>query len=351
MFSSSPLQGGRASVSPRIRLYARMPAPAVQSSPPKQRVTKLALQDFRLPTAGPDMRGPRRNSQIRLAIYGLIVLLILALFFIANPFYAVNSGYVGVLTDFGSVQPVALNPGLHFAVPFYQEIIEISTQPQTDSSEETASTHDLQTVDTSIAVTFHIAAPDAPFFYQNFRDFDTLAGRIIGPVVSNDVKAATADYDAEELVTKRDVVDSQVKQLIVSSLAPYHLVVEAVNVANFKFSAAYSQAIEQKQVAQQQALQAQYVLQQVQISAQQQVVQAKAAATATVAAAEGGAEATVLQATADAKANGLISQSLNPSILQLKAVNKWNGTLPAYLSNGAPLPFIGSASLGASTQK
>lgn len=161
----------------------------------------------------------------------------------------------------------------------------------------------------------------------------------------------TANYDAEELVTKRDIVDAQIKELIVTSLAPYHLTVEAVNVANFAFSDAYTQAIEQKQVAQQQALQAQYTLQQTQITAQQQVVQAKAQADAAVATAQGQANALTLTSQAQAKANDLIAQSLTPVLLQQKALDKWNGTLPTYLSPGAPMPFIGEASVAGQTGK
>jgi regulator of protease activity HflC (stomatin/prohibitin superfamily) len=130
--------------------------------------------------------------------------------------------------------------------------------------------------------------------------------------------------------------------MVIASLAPYHLTVEAVNVSNFAFSDAYSQAIEQKQVSQQQALQAQYTLQQTQISAQQQVVQAKAQADAAVATATGQAQALLLTATAQAKANAMIAASLTPPLLQQKALDKWDGSLPHYLTAGAPLPFIGN---------
>lgn len=289
---------------------------------------------------------PQGISTKLVAAIAAIVIIVLALITL-NPFYQVSSGYVGVLINFGSVQPTALNPGLHFALPVYQTITTVSVQPQTATSDEAAATHDLQNVQTSIAVTFHIDAADAPQFYQNFRTFETVGTRIITPVVSNDVKAVAANYDAEELVTKRDIVDEQIKNQIVQSLAPYHLTVDAVNVANFSFSQAYEQAIEEKQVAQQQALQAQYTLQQAQITAQQQVVQAKAQADAAVATAQGNAQALLLTSQAEAKANALISQSLTPTLLQQKALDRWNGTMPVYLSSGAPLPFIGNAPIAA----
>lgn len=291
---------------------------------------------------------PPQLRQSKLIIAGAVALAVLVLLFLANPFVQVESGYAGVLSDFGSVVKTPLYPGLHVAIPFYQTINQVSVQPQTVSSDETGSTHDLQLIDTSIAVTFHVDPEAAPDFYQNFRDFDALGARVIAPAVSNDVKAVTANYDAEELVTKRDIVDAQIKELIVTSLAPYHLTVEAVNVSNFAFSSAYTQAIEQKQVAQQQALQAQYTLQQTQITAQQQVVQAKAQADAAVETAQGQANALLLTSQAQSKANLLIAQSLTPALLQQKALDKWNGALPTYLSPGAPMPFIGDAAISGS---
>ncbi|MCB8876597.1 prohibitin family protein [Acidisoma silvae] len=299
---------------------------------------------MRLPTSVPSTFPPLPPAAPfrRLIIAGIAVAVVLVALLALNPFYTVQSGTVGLKTAFGSVQPEALPPGLHFAIPFYQSVVTVSTQPQTVTSNETAATHDLQTVQTAIAVTFHIDPAEASYFWQNFRSFDTVGQRIITPSVSNDVKAITARYDAQELVTSRDRIDAEIKDLVVASLAPYHLTVETVNVANFAFSEAYEQAIEQKQVAQQQALQAQYTLQQTQISAQQQVVQAKAAADATVATANGNAQATVLQAQAEAKANTLVNASLTPEILQLRALSRWNGVMPTYLTGNTPLPFIGA---------
>lgn len=281
-------------------------------------------------------------------IVGIIVIGVIALF---GPLRFVESGYSGVLTKFGSVDPAPLDPGAHLILPIYENVHVVSTQPHTATSNETAATHDLQNVATTVSVTFHVNASDVPWFYQNFRDFSTVNDRIIVPNISNDVKAVTADYDAEELVTKREIVDNKVKEMVIQSLRPYHLVVEAVNVANFAFSAGYEKAIEDKQVAQQQALQAQYVLQQTKINAQQQVVQAHAAADAAVARAEGHAKSIMVEAQAQAKANDLLNSSLTPSVLQAKALDKWSGHLPTFLSDGAPLPFLGTMSAPAETAR
>lgn len=289
--------------------------------------------------AGPRMnRGSGPGGKLAIAAAGIVVVGIAVL--IINPFNVVESGYVGVMTNFGSAQPTPLNPGLHFAVPFYQSIKMVSVQPQTYTNRETAATHDQQEIQTAVAVTFHVPGVEAAEFYTNFRSFSNFEVRIISPSVSNDVKAITTSYDAEELITKRKLIDSGIKNLIVQSLAPYHITVDAVNIANFKFSSRYMQSIEDKQIAQQKALQAQYTLQEVKINIQQKVATAKADALAKVAEAKGEAQATVISAKAVAEAYETKSKAITPQILRLQAIQQWNGVLPTYLGSSAPVPFL-----------
>lgn len=261
---------------------------------------------------------------------------------VLNPFSMVQSGYAGVLQDFGSVQSTPLNPGLHLAIPFYQTIKMVSVQPQTYLSSEAAATHDQQEVHTQVAVTFNVPAADAPGFFTNFRTFLHFERRIIAPDVSADLKAVTTSYNAEELITKRQLVESNIKSLIKQSLAPYNISVEAVNIANFEFSKRYMKSIEDKQIAQQKALQANYKLQEVEVDAQQQVAKAKADAESRIAEAKGKAKATVIEAKATAAAYKIKSDAITPQILRLQAIQQWNGILPTYLGSGAPVPFLDS---------
>ena len=137
--------------------------------------------------------------------------------------------------------------------------------------------------------------------------------------MSNAVKAVAAHYDAEQLVEKRDVVRDEIQQQIVGALGAYKVQVQGVNITNFQFSEDYAKAIEQKQVAQQKAQQAQYDLQRIKVQAQQEVAQADG----------------------QSQAQKLLQSTLTPQIIQLKAVEKWNGVLPQYTGGGA-IPFIGN---------
>ena len=236
-------------------------------------------------------------------------------------------------------------PGLHWRTPFISDIYEVDITPNTATTTESAATHDQQNVSTSIAVTFQVNPADAVYIYQNYRDIPSLQNTIIAPIVSNDVKAIVSIYDAQDLITKREQLGSEIKEKIATDLRVYDVIVDGVNITNFDFSQAYDQAIEDKQIAQQNALEEQYKLQQVQVSAQQQVVQANAQADAAVATAQGAAKATILQAQADAEAYELKQKTLTPALIELALINKWNGQMPTYASTALPSALFGATDI------
>ncbi|HZZ86705.1 MAG TPA: SPFH domain-containing protein, partial [Caulobacteraceae bacterium] len=71
--------------------------------------------------------------------------------------------------------------------------------------------------------------------------------------------------------------------------------------------------------------------------------QAALAAQANVATATANAQAKIEAAKGDSEANRLIAESIhaNPEIVQLRAIEKWNGVLPVYTGGAGAMPFIG----------
>ena len=298
----------------------------------------------------PNIPMRRPNLPVSKAIIvAVAVVFVLVLFWLADPFYQVDAGYIGVMTTFGAASQETLGPGLHWKTPFISEIYQIDVTPNTATTTESAATHDQQNVSTSIAVTFQVNPADAVYIYQNYRDIQSLQNTIISPIVSNDVKAIVSIYDAQDLITKREQLGSEIKDKIATDLRVYDVIVDGVNITNFDFSQAYDQAIENKQIAQQNALEEQYHLQQVQVSAQQQVVQANAQADAAVAIAQGQAKATILQAQADAQAYVLKQKSLTPELIELALIAKWNGQMPTYASTALPSALFGAESAAKSS--
>ncbi|HBL9020171.1 TPA: SPFH/Band 7/PHB domain protein [Enterobacter hormaechei] len=75
---------------------------------------------------------------------------------------------------------------------------------------------------------------------------------------------------------------------------------------------------------------------------EQEVKQREAEANMLRAEADGQADAKLKLAEAEAKSIQIRGQAMreNPEVLQLEAINKWNGTLPQYMTSGAGTPFI-----------
>jgi len=111
-------------------------------------------------------------------------------------------------------------------------------------------------------------------------------------------------------------------------------VVDKVNLGASHLPDAIEQQMQQKMAAQQQAQQAEYELQR-----QQTLAKAK------VAEAEGDAQATLVKAKAQAEANKLLQEALTPLLIQNKAIERWNGTLPQFTGGGA-VPFLNLKDLG-----
>ena len=262
-------------------------------------------------------------------VYGGIAAAIVLGFLVLDPFREVGPGSRGVLMNFSSVQPGVLSPGLHLVVPIMQSVVQMDVQVQNYQSKEEAASRDLQTVHTEVAVNYHITPEDAAWVYQHVGQLPQVEARVIAPAISNTVKAATAHYDAADLIVRRDEVALEINTLLRTALRPYRVIIDAVNITDFQFSAEFTAAIEAKQVAQQQAQQAAFTLDKVRVDAQQQVLQAQAHATAQIAAAEG-----------QSRANTMVTATLSPSILQQLAIQRWNGVLPTYLGAGAPMPFL-----------
>jgi len=53
-----------------------------------------------------------------------------------------------------------------------------------------------------------------------------------------------------------------------------------------------------------------------------------------------------VKAKAQAEANRLLQETLTPLLIQGKAIERWNGTLPQFTGGGA-LPFINVKDIGA----
>ena len=259
--------------------------------------------------------GPWRN----LLILGAIVILLFAF----KPWVQVGAGERGVVQNFGAVQDNVLNEGIHFRIPVVQTVIIMDVKIQKVLTDAASSSSDLQDVALSVALNYHIIPDKANLVYQTIGvEFKE---RVIDPAIQEVMKAVSARYTAEELITKRPTVSSEMKDALTSRLLISNIAVDAFSIITFKFSQTFTDAIEAKQTAEQNALKAKRDLDRIKVEAEQ----------------------TIAAATAEAEALRLQKMNISPDLIELrkieanlKAIEKWNGILPQVTGAGA-IPFIG----------
>lgn len=248
-----------------------------------------------------------------------IVIAVVALIILSASLTIVPAGNTGVVLTLGKVSDRILTEGLNFKVPFVQNVKIINNKIQVIEIEANAVSKDLQTVNSSIAVNYRVGFESSARIYKNIgSDYETI---ILLPAVKESVKAVTAKYTAEQLITKRNQVGDEIKEALEGKVNEYGVVIEKFNIVNFDFSAEFNAAIEAKQVAEQNLIKTQ-------TEQEQEIVIAEAEAKKKVIAAEAEAKAIEKKAKAQAEANNVITKSLSGNLIEYEKVQKWNGELP-----------------------
>ena len=271
------------------------------------------------------------------------IVAVLILFVALDSFVIVESGHVGVRRTLGAVQPNALPEGLSAKFPLIDRVEEIDMRLQKADSAASAASKDLQVVSTRVAVQYSLIGEIAPKTFQKIGNSRVVAANVIAPAIQESVKAITAQYTAEQLVTKRSEVkakiQSAIKEFIDYTLsqkgASGALNLDNVAITDFDFSPEFNRAIEEKVQAEQEALKAQN-------EKLRRVTQAEAAAEERKLAAD--AEAYQIEAASVAKAEAIEREAKalrdNPDLIQLRLAEKWDGKLPVFTGGDGVVPLI-----------
>jgi regulator of protease activity HflC (stomatin/prohibitin superfamily) len=239
---------------------------------------------------------------------------------VAASFGQVPAGYRGVVLRFGAPTGTILGEGLYMVAPFINAVELMSVQVVAYEAVAEAASRDLQDVRTKVTLNYSLDPGRVVDIYRQLRqDYEA---RIIRPAIQESVKAATARFTAEELITRRPEVRDAIQQNVSQRLVRFGLRDEAMSITDFAFSKAFNEAIEAKVTAQQQVLKAERDLLRVRLEAQQQIEQARA----------------------QAEALRIQKENVTPQLVelrrieaQIRAIEKWNGQLPTYVSGPVPI--------------
>ncbi|TSA07725.1 MAG: prohibitin family protein [Deltaproteobacteria bacterium] len=266
------------------------------------------------------MQSAMKKGPMRLAV---IIGAILVGFLFFHPWVQVGAGERGVVLNFGAVQDKVLDEGLHFRVPVMQTVAIMDVKVQKAVTDAVSGSADLQDVTSSVALNYHVIPDKANVVYQTLGvEFKE---RIIDPAIQEVMKAVSARYSAEELITKRAAVSEAMRANLAERLLAYNIAVDAFSIVSFSFSKVFAEAIEAKQTAEQLALKAKRDLDRIKIEAEQKITAARA----------------------EAESLRLQRANISPDLIELRkieanlrAIDKWNGILPQVTGGGA-VPFIG----------
>jgi regulator of protease activity HflC (stomatin/prohibitin superfamily) len=264
-------------------------------------------------------------------LIGIIILIIIGVV-AASAVQIVDAGNRGVLLHWNAVDlnVAPLEEGLHFVMPFADSVVPMEVRTLKFVKSTSSASQDLQTVSTEITVNYHPSPNSVHVLYKEVGlDYEN---RIISPTVEEVVKQVTANYNAEELITKRPIVKSDIEAQISSRLGDFNIITEIVSITDFQFSALFAQAIESKVEAEQKAFKAENDLRRIEVEAKQHEAQAQGIASANIAQAQGEAEAIKIINLALAN---------NPNYLEWLKTQQWDGQLPLVMGNdGGTTPFV-----------
>ena len=242
------------------------------------------------------------------------------------PLAIVPAGHRGVMTTMGKPSDEVLGEGVHLHMPFIQKMHLMDIRLAKNEGQGEAASKDLQAVQAKVIVTYHLDPKAVPRVFREIaQTTDEVAARIVDPARPEAVKAVTARFTAEELITRRTEVRDQIAVLLREKMSRHGLVLDEFSIVNFAFSASFASAIEAKVGAEQQKLKADRDLQRIQVEAEQRIASARA------------------------EAEGLRLQRLEvtPLLLDLRrvendrlAIAKWNGQLPTTSVGAGAQPFI-----------
>eukprot|EP00659_Diplonema_papillatum_P020744 gene20744-31961_t len=162
--------------------------------------------------------------------------------------YVLYPGEACIIYDrIDGVQHEVKYEGIHFKVPYlhYPKVYDMRLRPAV--IETMTGTKDLQKVHIKLRVLFRPSPSHLGNLYQ------TLGNEIM--------KAVVAEYNAEELVVKRESVSQAIrKKLAAKAMNDFDIILDDISLMDITFGSEFMAAVEAKQVAQQEAQKFQWVV-------------------------------------------------------------------------------------------
>jgi len=194
------------------------------------------------------------------------------------------------------IQKHVIKEGTHFKIPYFQDpkVFDVRTRPRAIPT--VTGTKDLQMVNITLRLLSRPNMEKLPVIYQQLGlDYDE---RILPSIANEVLKSVVAQYDAEELLKRREQVSLEVRKQLTQRAQDFNIDLDDISITHLTFGKEFASAIERKQVAQQEAERQKFVV----MKAEQE------------------RKASVIRAEGEAEAAKMISDALRkgPALLELR---------------------------------
>ncbi len=278
----------------------------------------------------------------------VFVLVLLALILFFSSYTVINPGNTGVVFNVWTGSLRATPQGLVWRLPFITRVQSYPTALRTytmvaranEGSSAGDDSIDLPTLEgqhirQDLSVTYNTSMEQAADVFRAFRgaDIEEIESTFIRRTIITTAQNAAGQMSLSEVISsKRNQLQDLVQKNLTGELAKMGFHLDKVNLGASHLPQSLETQMQQKMAVQQQAQQAEYEL-------QKQEMLAKAV----VAKANGEAQAIVVKAKADAEANRLLQSTLTATVIQNRAIDKWNGVLPQVTGGSIPMVNLKTA--------
>ncbi len=284
-----------------------------------------------MPISREDQEAMEMADKIR-SLAGTIVKVAIGLVLVAALFgswYTVEPTEVAVRTQLGRIVGV-FGQGPHFKWPLIDSVEKFSIQVQRADIKTEAFSKDIQTMTAEVVVNYRVEQGTIESIYMNLGP--SYVNTVVNPIVQETLKAITAKYSAEAIISNRMDIVKALNDEVKRRLLEKQIVVTDISIVDLAFQSAFMSAVESKQVAEQESLKAQKLVEKAKMEADQAIAAARA----------------------QAESLRLQKEQVTDKMIELKKVEvnlelakRWNGKLPDTVVGGSgAIPLLDLSKMG-----